>query len=84
MHVFTRALRSREHGALLVPVVVDADLYRFDLLDMVAEIEYDPALFASFPRVRVKWGRDVCDAWVVPRDKVSQLEYKPYRIDWLA
>ena len=84
MHVFTRALRSREHGALLVPVVVDADVYRFDLLDCVCEIEYDPELFASFPRVRVTYGRDVCDAWCVPRDKVSQLEYKPYRIDWLA
>ncbi len=52
MHVFTRALRSREHGALLVPVVVDAAVYRFDLLDCMCEIAYDPALFASFPRVR--------------------------------
>ena len=84
MHVFTRALRSREHGALLVPVVIDADLYRFDLLDSVCQIQYDPELFATFPRVRVTYGRDVCDAWCVPRSQVTQLAYKPYQLDWLT
>ena len=50
---FTRGLRSREYGALFVPVAIDADRFVFDLLDCVCEIQFDPVLFDTFDQVKI-------------------------------
>jgi len=54
-------MRSREYGALFVPVECEADKFVFDLLDCVCEIVYDAALFDTFPQVKIMYeGVVVC------------------------
>ena len=82
MHVFTRPLRMRENGALCIPVTVSADVYRFDLQDIVCDITYDEALFATFARAkRIHNGESIIH-WIVPKDAVKQVEYKPMLLKW--
>ncbi len=82
MHVFKRNLRMREHGALCIPVTVSADVFRFDLQDIVCDITYDEQLFSTFERARhIHNGASVIH-WIVPRNAVKQVEYMPMVLKW--
>ena len=79
---FTRALRIRECGALHVPVMIEAELYKFDLLDCDCEILFDPVLFSSFSKVRAMHDGVLGDAWVIPMWRVKQTKFKAYQMIW--
>ena len=79
---FTRSLRSREYGALFVPVAIDADRFVFDLLDCVCEIQFDPVLFDTFDQVKILHEGVVQMAWDIPHKKTKQIEYRAYVMVW--
>ena len=79
---FTRGLRSREYGALFVPVAIDADRFVFDLLDCVCEIQFDPVLFDTFDQVKILHEGVVQMAYDVPHKKTKQIEYRAYVMVW--
>ena len=77
---FIRALRIRECGALHIPCAIEAELYKFDLLDCDCEIQYDVELFSSFSKVRAMHDDVLGDSWVVPMKSVKQTLHKPYKM----
>ena len=79
---FTRSLRSREYGALFVPVAIDADRFVFDLLDCVCEIQFNAALFDTFDQVKILHEGVVQMAWDIPHKKTKQIEYRAYVMVW--
>jgi hypothetical protein len=79
---FTRSLRSREYGALFVPVELEADRFEFDLLDCVCEIQFDAALFDTFPQVKILYDGVVQYAWDIPQKRTKQIEYRAYMMVW--
>ncbi len=79
---FTRAMRSREYGALFVPVELEAELFEFDLLDCVCEIQFDAALFDTFPQVKIMYEGVVQYAWDVPHKRTKQTLFRPYMMVW--
>jgi len=79
---FTRSMRSREYGALFVPVSIEAEVYTFDLDDCVCEIVFDPIVFDTYPQVRITYEGNICWAWNIPRRATKQLKYKPYEMQW--
>ena len=79
---FTRGLRSREYGALFVPVELEAEKFVFDLLDCVCEIQFDPVLFDTFDQVKILYEGVVQMAYDVPHKKTKQIEYRAYVMVW--
>ena len=79
---FTRKMRSREYGALFVPVECDAEKFVFDLLDCICEIVYDAALFDTFHQVKIMYEGEVVYAWDVPHKKTKQTLFRPYEMLW--
>ncbi len=79
---FIRALRIRECGALHVPCAIEAELYKFDLLDCDCEIKYDPELFSTFHKVRALHDGVLGDSWVIPMWRVKQTKFKPFQMVW--
>ncbi len=77
---FTRALRIRECGALHVPCAIEAEMFKFDLLDCDCEIKYDAELFSTFSKVRAMHDDVLGDCWVIPMKSVKQTAYKPYKM----
>ena len=81
-YTFTRQLRLRECGALHVPVAIEAELYIFDLLDCVCEINYDKELFNTFDQVRILHEGVLSNSYCILITKVKQNEYRPYKMVW--
>jgi len=79
---FTRQMRSREYGALFVPVECEADKFVFDLLDCVCEIQFDAALFDTFPQVKILYDGVAQFAWDIPRKRTKQTLFRPYEMVW--
>ncbi len=82
--MFTRDMRSREYGALFVPVGIEAELFTFDLQDCICEIVYDKELFDTFPQVRITYDGTVQWAWDIPHRRTKQIKFKPYFMQWLT
>ena len=79
---FTRKMRSREYGALFVPVELEAEKFVFDLLDCVCEIMFDPVLFDTFPQVKIMYEGVVQYAYDVPHRRTKQTLFRPYEMVW--
>ena len=79
---FTRQMRSREYGALFVPVECDAELFVFDLLDYVCEIQFNAELFDTFPQVKIMYEGVVQYAWDIPHRRTKQTLFRPYEMVW--
>lgn len=79
---FTRSMRSREYGALFVPVDIKAEVYTFNLDDCVCEIVYDPIVFDTFPQVKITYDGKVQWAYDIPHRATKQIKYKPYNMIW--
>jgi hypothetical protein len=77
---FTRELRIRECGALHIPCTIEAEVFKFDLLDCDCEIQYDAELFSTFSKVRAMYDDVLGDSWVVPMRRVKETLYKPYKM----
>ena len=75
-------MRSREYGALFVPVECEAEKFVFDLLDCVCEIVFDPTLFDTFPQVKIMYEGVVVYAWDIPHKRTKQTLFRPYMMVW--
>ena len=82
--MFTRDMRSREYGALFVPVNIEAETYTFDLQDCICEINFNKELFDTFPQVRITFEGSVQWAYDVPQRRTRQTKFKPYQMEWLT
>jgi hypothetical protein len=82
--MFTRDMRSREWGALFVPVGIEAESFTFDLQDCICEIVYDKELFDTFPQVRMNYHGTIQHAYDIPHRRTKQIKFKPYEMQWLT
>ena len=79
---FTRKMRSREYGALFVPVECEAEKFEFDLLDCVCEIQFNAELFDTFPQVKIMYEGAVVYAYDIPHRRTKQKLFRPYAMVW--
>ncbi len=75
-------MRSREWGALFVPVEIEAEVYTFHLQDGVYEIAYDPKVFDLFPQVRMNFEGRIQHAYDVPHRATKQIKFIPFEMVW--
>ena len=82
--IFTRDMRSREYGALFVPVGIESDIFTFDLQDCICEINFNKELFDTFPQVRTNFEGTIVHAYDTPHRRTKQIKFKPYFMQWLS
>ena len=73
-------MRSREYGALFVPVNIEAETYTFDLQDCICEINFNKELFDTFPQVRITFEGTIVYAYDIPHRRTKQIKVKSSQV----